>query len=107
MGKPSSGGRGKIAMDAMPPYYVEFEAKRLGQDIGYFRFNHWAEPVDEKFIAALASMGDVRGLIIGLRGNPGGFLGLCILLSNTCWRKKGGWLRGNSGTGGLNKKLSI
>jgi len=69
-----SRGRGKIAMDAMPPYYVEFEAKRLGQDIGYFRFNHWAGPVDEKFIAALASMGDVRGLIFDLRGNPGGFL---------------------------------
>ncbi|MCP4626858.1 MAG: hypothetical protein GY850_25620 [bacterium] len=71
-----SRGRGKIAMDAMPPYYVEFEAKRLGQNIGYFRFNHWAGPVDEKFIAALASMRDVRGLIIDLRGNPGGFLGV-------------------------------
>jgi len=69
-----SRGRGRVAMNAMPPYYVEFEAKRLAQNIGYFRFNHWAAPVDEKFIAALASMGDVRGLIFDLRGNPGGYL---------------------------------
>ena len=69
-----SRGRGRVAMEAMPPYYVEFEARRLGQNIGYFRFNHWVDPVDTKFIAALASMHDVRGLIIDLRGNPGGYL---------------------------------
>jgi len=61
-------------MEAMPPYYVEFEAKRLPENIGYFRFNHWADPVDKKFISALASMHDVRGIIIDLRGNPGGML---------------------------------
>jgi carboxyl-terminal processing protease len=69
-----SRGRPITAMDAMPPLYVEFEAKRLGSNIGYFRFNQWAGPVEAKFIAALASMRDVRGLIIDLRGNPGGFL---------------------------------
>ena len=69
-----SRGRGRIAMDAMPPFYVEFEAKRLGNNIGYVRFNHWADPADTKFVAALASMRDIRGLIIDLRGNPGGFL---------------------------------
>jgi carboxyl-terminal processing protease len=68
-----SRGRARVATDAMPPYYVEFEAKRLGSNIGYVWFNHWAEPVDGKFIAALASMRDIRGLIIDLRGNPGGF----------------------------------
>jgi carboxyl-terminal processing protease len=69
-----SRGRGRVAMDAMPPFYVEFEAKRLVNNIGYIWFNHWAEPVDAKFIATLVSMRDVRGLIIDLRGNPGGFL---------------------------------
>jgi len=69
-----SRGRGRFASSATPPYYVEFEAKRLGNNIGYVWFNHWAEPVDAKFIAALASMRDIRGLIIDLRGNPGGFL---------------------------------
>jgi len=71
-----SRGRGRVASSAMPPFYVEFEAKRLGNNIGYVWFNHWAEPADTKFIGALASMRDVRGLIIDLRGNPGGFLGV-------------------------------
>jgi carboxyl-terminal processing protease len=48
----------------------------LANNIAYVRFNHWAEPVDTKFIAALASMHDTNGLIIDLRGNPGGFLGI-------------------------------
>ena len=46
----------------------------MENSIGYVRFNHWAEPVDTKFIGALASMRDVCGLVIDLRGNPGGFL---------------------------------
>ena len=71
-----SRGRGRVAMEAMPPYYIEFEAKRLPQNIGYFRFNYWAAPVDKKFISALASMRDVRGIIIDLRGNPGGILSI-------------------------------
>mgnify|MGYP001049661725 CR=1 FL=1 len=69
-----SRGRGRVAMEAMPPYYFEFEAKRLPDNIGYFRFNHWADPADKKFISALASMRDVKGIIIDLRGNPGGIL---------------------------------
>lgn len=71
-----SRGRGRVATEAMPPFYVEFEAKRLGNNIGYVWFNHWAKPVDTKFIDAVAPMRDVRGLIIDLRGNPGGFLGV-------------------------------
>ena len=71
-----SRGRGRFAMEAMPPHYVEFEATHLANNIGYVRFNHWAEPVDTKFIAALASMHATRGLIIDLRGNPGGFLSI-------------------------------
>ena len=69
-----SRGRGRVAMEAMPPYYIEFESKRLEQNIGYFRFNHWGAPVDTMFTEALAAMHDVHGIIIDLRGNPGGFL---------------------------------
>ncbi len=69
-----SRGRGRFVMEAMPPYYAEFEFNQLENNIGYIRFNHWAEPVDSEFIAALASMRDSQGLIMDLRGNPGGFL---------------------------------
>jgi carboxyl-terminal processing protease len=71
--KRKSRGRGRIISPAMPPAIIEFEAKRMEGNLCYIRFNHFAEPVDTKFIAALNSMRDARGLIIDLRGNPGGY----------------------------------
>ncbi len=68
-----SRGMGKHVSDAMPPVFIEFEAKRLKENIGYFRFNHFADPVDQSFIKSLGSMQDTRGLIFDLRGNPGGY----------------------------------
>ena len=57
----------------MPPAIVEFESKRLAGGIAYIRFNHFAEPVDTKFIAAAEAMHDTRGMIVDLRGTPGGY----------------------------------
>jgi len=68
-----SRGRAVTFSPTMPPAFIEFESKRLEDNIGYIRFNHFAEPVDTRFIAALNSMRDTRGMIIDLRANPGGF----------------------------------
>lgn len=65
---------GRVFSEAMPPFFIEFESRRLEKGIGYIRFNHFAAPVDEKFIGALKSMGDAPGVIIDLRRNSGGFL---------------------------------
>lgn len=67
-----SRGKGRIIDHAMPPVFIEFEAKRLPGDVGYIGFNHFSGPVDKKFVRALEALGDTRGLIIDLRGNPGG-----------------------------------
>jgi carboxyl-terminal processing protease len=83
-----SRGRGRSVMDAMPPYYAEFEARQLEENIGYVRFNHWAEPVDSEFIAALASMRDTHGLIVDLRGNPGGFLSVVHTITKHLLKNK-------------------
>ncbi|MCP3975887.1 MAG: PDZ domain-containing protein, partial [bacterium] len=65
---------GRMVFDeAMPPFYIEFEAKRIDGDVGYIRFNAFTPPVDQRFPEALESMHDTRGLIIDLRGNHGGF----------------------------------
>lgn len=56
-----------------PPVYVEFEATRIADNIGYIRFNRFIEPVDERFEQAIDNMADVRGLILDIRGNPGGY----------------------------------
>ncbi len=58
--------------DEFPPFYVEFECRRLDQEIGYIRFNAFLPPIDQRFQEALASLRDTRGLIIDLRGNHGG-----------------------------------
>ena len=64
---------GKVILgDEFPPFYVEFEARRLSEEIGYIRFNAFLPTVDQRFPEALASLRDARGLIIDLRGNHGG-----------------------------------
>jgi carboxyl-terminal processing protease len=61
---------------ALPAQFVEFESARLRGGIGYVRFNLFAAPVLEKFCAALSSMKDAPGIVVDLRGNRGGLLGL-------------------------------
>ena len=61
---------------ALPAQFVEFEARRLRDGVGYIRFNLFVAPVLEKFCAALRSMGDAPGVVLDLRGNRGGLLGL-------------------------------
>ena len=59
-----------------PPQYVEFETKRMAGSIGYIRFNIFVMPVMERIRAGIRSMRDEAGLIIDLRGNPGGIGGM-------------------------------
>lgn len=60
------------AFGNFPPQYMEFESKRLQSGIGYVRFNIFVVPMMEKIRAAIRSMSDAPGIIIDLRGNPGG-----------------------------------
>jgi carboxyl-terminal processing protease len=55
-----------------PPNYFEFESKRLDDGIGYIHFNWFHASLAQKLPRAIASMHDAPGLIIDLRGNPGG-----------------------------------
>jgi carboxyl-terminal processing protease len=64
------------AFQSLPPQFVEFESKRLRDGIGYIRFNLFEGSVLDKFCAALRSMKDAPGVVIDLRGNRGGLLGL-------------------------------
>jgi carboxyl-terminal processing protease len=60
----------------LPSTYTEFEAKRLAHGIGYIRFNAFVPPLMEKLCGALRTMHDAPGLVIDLRGNQGGLLGM-------------------------------
>jgi carboxyl-terminal processing protease len=58
--------------EGFPPFYVEFESRRLEEGIGYIRFNAFLPTIDQRFTEALESLPDTHGLIIDLRGNHGG-----------------------------------
>jgi C-terminal processing protease CtpA/Prc len=81
-------GRGLVFLDALPPLHVEFEKGRLAENTGYIRFNHLSPPVDEEFPAALEALGDVRGLILDLRGAPGGFFSVVDTIARLLLRKE-------------------
>ena len=70
--------RGELTptFQSLPAQFVEFESKRLRGGVGYIRFNLFVAPVLDKFCAALRSMKDAPGVVIDLRGNRGGLLGL-------------------------------
>jgi carboxyl-terminal processing protease len=75
------------AMGNMPSMYTEFESKRLRGGLGYIRFNAFVPSLMEKLCGALRSMKDAPGIVLDLRGNQGGLLGmiggLTGLLENT------------------------
>jgi carboxyl-terminal processing protease len=60
----------------LPALYTEFEAKRLAGRFGYIRFNAFVPSLMEKLCGALRAMKDAPGMIIDLRGNQGGLLGM-------------------------------
>lgn len=59
-----------------PPQYTEFETRRLVDGIGYIRFNVFVTFLMDRIRAAIRGMSDAPGIIIDLRGNPGGFGGM-------------------------------
>ena len=69
------------AIGNLPPIYTEFEAKRLGGGLGYIRFNAFAPLIMKKVCSSLRAMHDAPGLIIDLRGNHGGLIGMIAGLS--------------------------
>lgn len=69
-------GEMSLAVGNFPPQPVIFEAKKLENNIGYIRFNIWVIPQMPKIREAVNSMKDADGIIIDLRGNPGGIGGM-------------------------------
>ncbi len=67
--------RGAIAkFGFLPPMHVWLESKKLGEDVGYIRFNVFLDPARlmSEFGDAIQSDLKTGGIIIDLRGNPGG-----------------------------------
>jgi carboxyl-terminal processing protease len=56
----------------MPTFYLEFENGLLENGIGYIRFNSFHPDLMPDLEATLTALQDASGIIIDLRGNPGG-----------------------------------
>jgi carboxyl-terminal processing protease len=60
----------------LPAMYGEIESRRLANGIGYIRFNAFVPALMEKLCHAIRSLSDAPGIILDLRGNQGGLLGM-------------------------------
>jgi len=59
-------------MGNFPPQYVEFDSRMVQEGIGYIRFNVFVVSIMDRLRSAIRSDHDAAGIIIDLRGNPGG-----------------------------------
>jgi carboxyl-terminal processing protease len=59
-------------LEGIPPVYLDFESRAIGDHIGYIRFSSFHGELTERILAAITEYHDFSGLIIDLRGNVGG-----------------------------------
>ncbi len=76
------------AMGNFPPQEVIFESRRLDGNVGYMRFNMWVIPQMMKLRAAMREFGDASGVIVDLRGNPGGVGGMATGLAGLMMKEQ-------------------
>ncbi len=64
--------RGSIPINSVDAYYM------LNDDLGYIKINKFASTTYDEFKTALSSLQDknMEHLVLDLRGNPGGYLGI-------------------------------
>jgi carboxyl-terminal processing protease len=74
--------------EGIPPFKLAFQAGKLENNIGYIRFNVWIPTQTNRFREAIRALSDVKGLIIDLRGNPGGMGQLVNDVGGTMFDKK-------------------
>ena len=71
-----------IQFGTLPVLYAHLEDRtlksRMGKDVGLIRFNIWMLPTAIAFNKALDEHRDQAGLILDLRGNVGGMVGMII-----------------------------
>ena len=59
-------------IQGIPPVYLEFESRTVGDDIGYIRFNSFHPNLTNRILEAIREYRDLPGLVIDVRGNSGG-----------------------------------
>lgn len=73
-----------VTVGYLPTFYVRVSAERLaeaGASIGAISFNVWMAPVDAQFGKAVDAFRATDGVIVDLRGNPGGLAAMLMGIS--------------------------
>jgi carboxyl-terminal processing protease len=74
-----------VTVGSLPTMYVRVEKEKKstasGKVAGVIRFNVWMAAVDAKFQQAMDELRQADGIIIDLRGNPGGLAGMLMGIS--------------------------
>jgi carboxyl-terminal processing protease len=74
-----------VTVGHLPTMYVRVESERRslsgGKSAGIIRFNVWMAAVDREFQKAIDSLRDADGIVIDLRGNPGGLAAMLMGIS--------------------------
>jgi carboxyl-terminal processing protease len=72
----------RITLGTFPPMFVRTERRAMqspsGGRVGYIRFNVWLTPVDSFVAAAVDEYRSADGIVIDLRGNPGGLAAMLM-----------------------------
>ena len=70
----------KVQLGLLPPFYIWFESRLIGDRIGYLAFNGFMDPlrIMTAYNGAIKEFMKADGLIIDLRGNPGGIGGMAM-----------------------------
>jgi carboxyl-terminal processing protease len=74
-----------VTVGSLPTMFVRFESTKArtpsGRSAGVIQFNVWMPAVDAQFQKAIDELRTVDGVVIDLRGNPGGLAAMIMGLS--------------------------
>ena len=74
-----------VTVGALPTMFVRVTSRSAktprGADAGVIAFNVWMATVDAQFQKAIDALRDADGIVIDLRGNPGGLAGMLMGIS--------------------------
>lgn len=73
-----------VTFSNLPPMPLKLESRTLASNVGYISLSLWMDPayVRPKVQQAIESFKETRGIIIDLRGNPGGIGAMAMGIGN-------------------------
>jgi carboxyl-terminal processing protease len=84
----------KVRFGYLPPIHVWFDSERIEDTIGYIAFNMFIDPANvmPAFNDAMTAFMDTDGIVIDLRGNPGGTAVMAMGMAGWLIAEKGRYL---------------